>query len=1106
MDLSNTKLDHNKLMDDSGCVQDELMAECSKEPRGLMDLSDDVLLYILQFCSPRDLKALGYTCPRLGILICDRSLWTSVDAREEPIGVERMRWLLDHCLSSATQELKLKGHVDKDIRCVGVQDLSYYDQDTGMLGDMGTWYPHLPRFAMSPRWPDKREAIARNTRKFKKPKLYPLTQLPSLIAAGLHPDPFADDSDGEDLFDPIDSGNNVSKANNIASNSSAAVSNSELPSNNSEVPSNISELPSTSNVSSNKKDISDELSSTTNSDLLNDSKLEEDSSKPCTIAENLINNDSNPSDLASNSKSEKRDASTKPRPILDKLLISASTSKNTSSSNNLDNTASSNSVSSTNNSPLNRNHESKVLDMDSPSSKWSMSASDGSVVDDFEDPAKSKCSGPKFTLDEVILRKLKRKCSNLTSLALEYCNLDYRTTSLSHFPPGLKKLSLKGTRCFNLPLNTSFLGKIQDKLPALEYLDISECEWFEPASLMSLSKLPALEVLYMKECKRLTECVAYASLATRYGFQKLKVLDVRGSMVADSEVSAFGWLPVLEELYVSPPGLYKKTIEHAHKWEEVLNPPSELEKWEIDEPEYHKNKSSPEEMEEDEDLKEGVGIWDERFGDLLFGDYLNYPSIESRIIVIQPNRNRDGVEEVGPEALRPPAPVPPAGEPPAAEAPTAQPPTKPLIAEPSAANPPAAEPSAQDPPCAAPPTVDQAVVKKSAASSSDMDAENPGESQAGPSRHQEPKLDSPGPSKRACDDDSTSKLTKRPRLVKRRNRKRDKKIGDDDSDISSSDEEDRELCNRALVNVLKLIKSQTSGNELQIQTIKHPSRTRPSGKNSGDSRPRNSPPHRSQNQSRLNQNIPQNQNLPQERNIPQNRNEYVRIRNRMPFGLQPQPDNDQNPLRTLAFEISRAQARHEHPIVLPIPPNPFCIPEPLNYQELLQQAGPEPNENQPDNSSNENPGPNNQDRPPENRHPILGALIPHAAQPLVQLNIDLERESVSQTFPLFGYHLVTDSAVLRFGRADNETINYVHIGHFEPNERGVRPDRSSLRVLSITGFRSITNRSLEHLATAAPHLRLIDFSNTGVTSLGVALFKVVRPDCEVIFSQFRRSM
>lgn len=100
--------------------------------------------------------------------------------------------------------------------------------------------------------------------------------------------------------------------------------------------------------------------------------------------------------------------------------------------------------------------------------------------------------------------------------------------------------------------------------------------------------------------------------------------------------------------------------------------------------------------------------------------------------------------------------------------------------------------------------------------------------------------------------------------------------------------------------------------------------------------------------------------------------------------------------------------------------------------------------------------------------------------------------------------LVSDASVRRFGRADVDDINYIHIG---PNRQGVaeagaRPNRSNLRILSVTGFRNVTNRSLVHLATAAPNLTLIDFTGTRVTAQGVESFRCLRPDCEVRFSDY----
>lgn len=47
----------------------------------------------------------------------------------------------------------------------------------------------------------------------------------------------------------------------------------------------------------------------------------------------------------------------------------------------------------------------------------------------FEDNVTEDCKGPQFTLSSRLMRDLRKTCVNLTSLALEYCNLDYKTVS-----------------------------------------------------------------------------------------------------------------------------------------------------------------------------------------------------------------------------------------------------------------------------------------------------------------------------------------------------------------------------------------------------------------------------------------------------------------------------------------------------------------------------------------------------------------------------------------------------------------------------------------------------------------------------------------------------
>lgn len=54
-------------------------------------------------------------------------------------------------------------------------------------------------------------------------------------------------------------------------------------------------------------------------------------------------------------------------------------------------------------------------------------------------------------------------------------------------------------------------------------LILSNCQWFMPHSLLVISKISKLKELRLNSCHRLGECVAYASLATRFGFKTLEV-------------------------------------------------------------------------------------------------------------------------------------------------------------------------------------------------------------------------------------------------------------------------------------------------------------------------------------------------------------------------------------------------------------------------------------------------------------------------------------------------------------------------------------------------------------------------------------------------------
>nr|XP_034838775.1 uncharacterized protein LOC117994908 [Maniola hyperantus] len=117
--------EEKKDLDDSGFVPmscgdlSEQDASMSQRHVSLLDLSDDVLLYILKYCTARDLKALGFSCSRLGRLVLERSLWRYVEWRSDECSKPRLKWLLDNALHKDTHVLKLSGFARDADGCMG---------------------------------------------------------------------------------------------------------------------------------------------------------------------------------------------------------------------------------------------------------------------------------------------------------------------------------------------------------------------------------------------------------------------------------------------------------------------------------------------------------------------------------------------------------------------------------------------------------------------------------------------------------------------------------------------------------------------------------------------------------------------------------------------------------------------------------------------------------------------------------------------------------------------------------------------------------------------------------------------------------------------------
>lgn len=148
------------------------------------------------------------------------------------------------------------------------------------------------------------------------------------------------------------------------------------------------------------------------------------------------------------------------------------------------------------------------------------------------------------------LFSLIKELSNLETLILEEHYIDANELPLSCFPSSVKHFSMKNCDVFNMPVKQSYFYSMVTIMPHLERLDLSGCQWFEDHSLMAISKCTNLKSLRVRNCPRVGVCPAYILLATRFGFDNIEVLDLRGTMIGGHEISAFRSKVTLKELYV----------------------------------------------------------------------------------------------------------------------------------------------------------------------------------------------------------------------------------------------------------------------------------------------------------------------------------------------------------------------------------------------------------------------------------------------------------------------------------------------------------------------------------------------------------------------------
>ncbi len=117
-------------------------------------------------------------------------------------------------------------------------------------------------------------------------------------------------------------------------------------------------------------------------------------------------------------------------------------------------------------------------------------------------------------------------------------------------PRSMEKFSMKGCSVVNIDPRQSYLFKMHTYFQKLKHLDLSDSSWLSNHSLQAICKSDTMESLNLQGCKRIGEIFVYTALATRFGFLGVKVLDLRDTMIGDTEVPCFGRLPEVTTLYL----------------------------------------------------------------------------------------------------------------------------------------------------------------------------------------------------------------------------------------------------------------------------------------------------------------------------------------------------------------------------------------------------------------------------------------------------------------------------------------------------------------------------------------------------------------------------
>ncbi|XP_055627398.1 uncharacterized protein LOC129769286 [Toxorhynchites rutilus septentrionalis] len=175
------------------------------------------------------------------------------------------------------------------------------------------------------------------------------------------------------------------------------------------------------------------------------------------------------------------------------------------------------------------------------------------------------------TLTSNVLLQINKRCPQLEHFEIIEGYMDTSHIAITSFPPSIRTLVFRKCEADRLmtPENRmAFLSKIDRTLQRLEELTIEYCSWFETHDFMALSKVPHLRYLSLKGCANMKDSVPYASIATRFGFKKLEILDLRDTPISDSDVSCFNIVQSLKELLLECPE-YLRTERGLNEYNEA---------------------------------------------------------------------------------------------------------------------------------------------------------------------------------------------------------------------------------------------------------------------------------------------------------------------------------------------------------------------------------------------------------------------------------------------------------------------------------------------------------------------------------------------------------